>query len=205
MIKVYIVNSVMYTEYWTTLGEWVEFPTPKEKIEMAFESIGVKCGDCYGYLIKECESPICGLISYVSEHEELDKLNYLACLIDGMPERDLDKFIAIMGSGCSDAENLDDVINLIFNLDAYDIIPGIYDYECLGVYYANNAGIVDIPHELMDYIDYGRYGRKIAMDDGGGIFGDYYVRPTGEALTKVFDGSCENIPAKYRIFQRSVI
>ena len=65
--------------------------------------------------------------------------------------------------------DIDDLINLTFNLDCYDIMPGINDESDLGYYYAHEAGIYSEKDlgPLANYIDYERYGRDIAMDEQG--------------------------------------
>jgi hypothetical protein len=46
-----------------------------------------------------------------------------------------------MEAGCDEVSDIDDLINLTFNLDCYDIMPGINDESDLGYYYAHEAGI----------------------------------------------------------------
>ncbi len=72
-----------------------------------------------------------------------------------------------MESGCDEVSDIDDLINLTFNLDCYDIMPGINDESDLGYYYAHEAGIYSEKDlgPLANYIDYERYGRDIAMDE----------------------------------------
>ena len=69
------------------------------------------------------------------------KLNYLAALIDELSLSDQEKLVAIMEAGCDEVSDIDDLINLTFDLDCYDIMPGINDESDLGYYYAHEAGI----------------------------------------------------------------
>lgn len=48
------------------------------------------------------------------------------------PALELEHFVAIMDSGCDEVNDLDDLINLTYNLDNYDFIPDIKDYDDLG-------------------------------------------------------------------------
>jgi len=48
-------------------------------------------------------------------------------LIDELPLSDQEKLVAIMEAGCDEVSDIDDLINLTFNLDCYDIMPGIND------------------------------------------------------------------------------
>ena len=74
-----------------------------------------------------------------------------------------------MEAGCDEVSDIDDLINLTFNLDCYDIMPGINDESDLGYYYAHEAGIYSEKDlgPLADYIDYERYGHDIAYDEQG--------------------------------------
>ena len=68
-------------------------------------------------------------------------IRYLAALIDGLSLSDQEKLAAIMESGCDEVSDIDDLVNLTFNLDCYDIMHGINDKSDLGYYYAHEAGI----------------------------------------------------------------
>ncbi len=58
-------------------------------------------------------------------------------MIDELSLSDQEKLVAIMEAGCDEVSDIDDLINLTFNLP------------------------------LANYIDYERYGRDIAMDEQG--------------------------------------
>ena len=48
-------------------------------------------------------------------------------MIDELSLSDQEKLVAIMEAGCDEVSDIDDLINLTFNLDCYDIMPGIND------------------------------------------------------------------------------
>ena len=56
-----------------------------------------------------------------------------------------------------------DLINLIDNLDKYEIYPGEDDYSDLGRYYIDEVGVMEIPEHLANYIDYEAYGRDAIL------------------------------------------
>ena len=154
------------------VGEWVKLPTTEEEMQKVFERIGIGKQDEFGqpyeeWFITDYECPIYGVQKMLGEYESLDKLNYLAALIDELSLSDQEKLVAIMESGCDEVSDIDDLINLTFNLDCYDIMPGINDESDLGYYYAHEAGIYSEKDlgPLANYIDYERYGRDIAMDE----------------------------------------
>ena len=97
--------------------------------------------------------------------------------------------------------SIDDLINLTFNLDCYDIMPGINDESDLGYYYAHEAGIYSEKDlgPLANYIDYERYGRDIVMDEQGRFTDEGYVRVASERWDRQFDGELDDIPDEYRI------
>jgi len=137
----------------------------------------------------------------LGEYESLDKLNYLAALIDELSLSDQEKLVAIMEAGCDEVSDIDDLINLTFNLDCYDIMPGINDESDLGYYYAHEAGIYSEKDlgPLANYIDYERYGRDIAMDEQGRFTDEGYVRVASERWDRQFNGELDDIPDEYRI------
>ena len=95
-----------------------------------------------------------------------------------------------MEAGCDEVSDIDDLINLTFNLDCYDIMPGINDESDLGYYYAHEAGIYSEKDlgPLANYIDYERYGRDIAMDEQGRFTDEGYVRVASERWDRQFNG-----------------
>ena len=118
-----------------------------------------------------------------------------------MDKWDQEKFVAIMEAGCDEVSDIDDLINLTYNLDCYDFLPDVTDEEDLGRYYIEEAGIYDTKAmgNLANYIDFERFGRDVAMDEGGRFTDDGYIRNTGDGWTRMFDGSLDDIPDEYRL------
>ena len=171
--EAFVTNLGKYNEG-MLVGEWVKLPTTEEEMQKVFERIGIGKEDEFGqpyeeWFITDYECPIYGVQKMLGEYESLDKLNYLAALIDELSLSDQEKLVAIMEAGCDEVSDIDDLINLTFNLDCYDIMPGINDESDLGYYYAHEAGIYSEKDlgPLANYIDYERYGRDIAMDEQG--------------------------------------
>ena len=88
-----------------------------------------------------------------------------------------------------------------YNLDCYDFLPDVTDEEDLGRYYIEEAGIYDTKAmgNLANYIDFERFGRDVAMDEGGRFTDDGYIRNTGDGWTRMFDGNLDDIPDEYRL------
>lgn len=203
--EAFVTNLGKYNEG-MLVGEWVKLPTTEEEMQKVFERIGIGKQDEFGqpyeeWFITDYECPIYGVQKMLGEYESLDKLNYLAALIDGLSLSDQEKLVAIMEAGCDEVSDIDDLINLTFNLDCYDIMPGINDEYDLGYYYANEAGIYSEKDlgPLADYIDYERYGHDIAYDEQGRFTDEGYVRVASERWDRQFNGELDDIPDEYRI------
>ena len=203
--EAFVTNLGKYNEG-QLVGEWVKFPTTEEEMQKVFERIGIGSTDEFGqpyeeWFITDYECPVHGVYDMLSEYESLDKLNYLASRIDEMDKWEQEKFVAIMESGCDEVSDIDDLINLTYNLDCYDFIPDIHDESDLGYYYVHDAGIYSEKElgPLANYIDYERFGRDIAMDESGKFTDEGYIRNTGDGWNHYFDGTRENIPDEYRI------
>ena len=203
--EAFVTNLGKYNEG-MLVGEWVKLPTTEEEMQKVFERIGIGKQDEFGqpyeeWFITDYECPIYGVQKMLGEYESLDKLNYLAALIDELSLSDQEKLVAIMEAGCDEVSDIDDLINLTFNLDCYDIMPGINDESDLGYYYAHEAGIYSEKDlgPLANYIDYERYGRDIAMDEQGRFTDEGYVRVASERWDRQFNGDLDDIPDEYRI------
>lgn len=203
--EAFVTNLGKYNEG-QLVGEWVKFPTTEEEMQKVFERIGIGSKDEFGvmyeeWFITDYECPVHGIYDMLGEYESLDKLNFLASRIDEMDKWEQEKFVAIMEAGCDEVSDIDDLINLTYNLDCYDFIPDIHDESDLGYYYVHDAGIYSEKElgPLANYIDYERFGRDVAMDESGRFTDEGYIRNTGDSWDRVFDGSREDIPDEYRI------
>ncbi len=190
------------------VGEWVKFPTTQEELSRICESIGVDTTDEHGQPYKELfitdyDCPAYYAKRVLGEYESLDKLNYLAALIEDLPKYDQDKLSAIVAGGCDKVNNIDDLINLTFNLDCYGFVPDATDDYSLGYYYVHEIGIYSSATRelgmLSNYIDYESLGRDIAFDQDGHFTDEGYVCDNWDKWEIQFDGTLEDIPDKYRI------
>lgn len=203
--EAFVTNLGKYNEG-ELVGEWVKFPTTEEELKKVFERIGIGAKDSFGntyeeWFITDYDCPINGVYQMLGEYENLDKLNYLAALIDELSKGDQEKLVAIMNGGCDRVSDIDDLINLTFNLDTYDFIPSVHDDEDLGYYYLHDAGIYSEKDlgPFANYIDYERYGRDVRFEEGGSFTDEGYVRSSNDSWNIQFDGSRDDIPDEYRI------
>ena len=203
--EAFVTNLGKYNEG-ALVGEWVHFPTTEEEMKEVFERIGIGSKGEFGqvyeeWFITDYDCSIHGVSNLLGEYENLDKLNYLAARLDEMSRSELEHFVAIMDSGCDEVNDLDDLINLTYNLDNYDFIPDIKDYDDLGRYYFFEGGynIDNKFGSFVDYIDFERYGEDCAINEGGTLTDAGYIRPTGDSWNRYFDGTLEDIPDEYRV------
>lgn len=203
--EVFVTNLGKYNEG-ELVGEWVKLPTTEEEMKALFDRIGIGAKDEFGqvyeeYFITDYDCSIHGVTEVLGEYESLDALNYFAARLDEMPKHEQDHFVAIMESGCDEVSGLTDLINLTYNLDCYDFIPGIKDHDDLGRYYFSEGGYNDDNRfgSFVDYIDFERYGEDCAINEGGTLTNDGYIRPTGDSWSNYFDGSRDDIPDEYKI------
>ncbi len=155
--EAFITNLGKYNEG-ALVGEWVKFPTTAEELQKVFERIGIGSKDDFGHpyeegFITDYDCYVDGLYEMLGEYENLDELNYLASKLEELDDHDYEHFQAAMQ--VSDyTGSVKDLINLINNLDKYEIYPGVDDYSDLGRYYIDEVGVMEIPEHLANYIDY---------------------------------------------------
>lgn len=198
----FITNLGKYNEG-DLVGEWVKFPTTHEELQEVFKRIGIGGTDDFGqpyeeWFITDYDCYVGGLYDKLGEYENLDELNYLASKLDEMDRGEYNQFLAAMEMG-NHSSSLQEIINLIENLDCYDVYPDIEDHDDLGRYYIDELDAMQVPEHLKNYIDYEAYGRDIALEEGGDFTEFGYVRDTGSSFTEIYDGDRENIPEEYRI------
>ena len=194
LFEAYITNLGKYNEG-ELAGETLKFPTTTEEVQALLKRIG---GDGVRYeefFITSFDGAVLGLYDYLTEYENLDELNHLACLLSELEQSDLEKFEAVIDSG-GHTSSVADLINLTQNLDCYEFYPDIESEEDLGRYATKD---LPIPEELKDYFDYEAYGRDVSINEGGHFApGGYIVQTSGDF--KEFYHGIKDIPAEHRVF-----
>ena len=198
----FITNLGKYNEG-ELVGEWVKFPTTAEEMKKVFERIGIGQADEFGcvyeeWFVTDYDCYVDGLYDKLGEYVNLDELNYLASRLDEMTPSEYEQFQAAIEMG-EHTRSLEDLINLTYNLDCYDVYPGIHDHDDLGRYYIEELGAMEIPSYLESYFDYEAYGRDVALEEGGEFTDFGYVRDTGDRFYEEYDGQIESIPEEYRV------
>ena len=201
VIEAYVTNLGKYNEG-QLVGEWVKFPVSKEEMSAVFDRIGIGA-EYEEIFITDYDTSLYGVSSQLGEYENLDKLNYLAGVIAELDASEREKYEAVLESGLSlGQEGIDGLINLAYNLDNYDMLPGVEDEDDLGRYYAELMYGEDMEKkmgELANYIDFARYGSDCQINESGMFTDKGYMRDTGCGWNEYFDGSLEDIPDEYRL------
>lgn len=201
VIEAYVTNLGKYNEG-ELVGEWVKFPVSKEEMNDVLNRIGIGA-EYEEIFITDYDTSLYGVSSQLGEYENLNKLNYLAGVIAELDASDREKYEAVLESGLSlGQDGIDGLINLAYNLDNYDMLPGIEDEDDLGRYYAElmyGENLDEKMGELAHYIDFERYGSDCQINDSGMFTDKGYMRDTGVTWDRYFDGSLEDIPDEYRL------
>lgn len=138
----------------------------------------------FPFLITNYESDVLGLYDCLGEYAGLDELNYLAHLLEGMNENEIEKFKAAFAFG-NHTDGAGDLFNLAQNPDCFDFYPGMEEEEGLGRYFAEEMRLIDIPEHIRGYFDYEAYGRDIDLNGIGGFVPGGYLCESGERLSSI--------------------
>lgn len=113
------------------------------------------------YFITDSETDILDIS--IDEYASLIDLNELAAKIEELADFDYTKLAAVLEWESPLA--VAGVIEIIENLDSYDLLPDVEDDKALGEYFGLECGVFDaVPEHLRCYIDYEHYGRDIRME-----------------------------------------
>ena len=158
-MSIYLTNLGEYVDG-CLIGQWVQLPIPQERLQEVLTQIGI--GDEHEeYFITDSETDILDIS--IDEYASIDELNELAAKIEELADFDYTKLAAVLEWESPLA--VAGVIEIIENLDSYDLLPDVEDDEALGEYFGVECGAFDtIPEQLRYYIDYEHYGRDIRLE-----------------------------------------
>ena len=197
LFEAYITNLGKYNEG-ELVGETLKFPTTTEEVQALLKRIGVDGVRYEEFFITSFDGDVLGLYDYLTEYENLDELNYLACLLSELDQGELEKFEAVIDSG-EHTSSVADLINLVQNLDCYEFYPGVEDDETLGRIYVEDMEAIDVPEHLLNYFDYEAYGRDIRLEEDGHFAPGGYVLNNGGQFIEHYHG-IEDIPDEHKVF-----
>ena len=197
LFEAYITNLGKYNEG-ELVGETLKFPTTTEEVQGLLKRIGVDGVRYEEFFITSFDGDVLGLYDYLTEYENLDELNHLACLLSELDQGDLEKFEAVIDSG-EHTSSVADLINLTQNLDCFEFYSDVYSDEELGRMYVLEFGGVEVPEHLIDYIDYEAYGRDVRINESAHFAPGGYVFDNGSRFIEHYSGR-EDIPDEHKVF-----
>ena len=156
-ISIYLTNLNRYING-MLCGEWVKLPIPQEELETVLHRIGTENDE---FFITDYETLLGNL--HISEYASISDLNELAEKIDGLADCDYEKLGAVLE--CESCLTIAEILEIIDELDSFDLLTEVEDDEALGEYYAEVGCIFHgIPDSISRYFDFSSYGRDIRLE-----------------------------------------
>lgn len=196
LFEAYITNAGKYAEG-QLVGETLKFPTTTEEVQALLKRIGVDGIRYEEYFITSFDGDVLGIYDCLYEYASLDELNHLACLLSELTPEEIATFEAVINKG-DHTSSVAELINLTYNLDCYELLPGVDDDEALGIIYADELED-KISEELQGYFDYEAYGRDVRLNEGGHFAPGGYLHDSGSPFVKFYHGP-EDIPPEHKVF-----
>lgn len=156
---IYLTNLGRYNEG-CLMGEWVKLPLPEDKLETVLARIGID--DQYEeYFISDYESIFDNL--YIGEYTSIDELNVFAEKLEELADFEYEKLAAVLESEA--CMTIAEVLQIIEDLDSFDLLAEVDDDTALGEYYADFGCIFHgVPDHIQRYFDFDSYGRDIRLE-----------------------------------------
>ena len=159
-ISVYLTNLGKYVEGYL-MGEWVKLPVDKDKLQDVLDRIGIDGVQYEEYFISDYENLLGNL--HISEYSSIQELNELAEQLEGLADPDYEKLAAVLE--CESSMSIAEILELIDDLDSFDLLAEVETDEALGEYYADVGCIFHgIPDHIQRYFDFEAYGRDIRLE-----------------------------------------
>lgn len=95
LFEAHVTNLGKYNEG-VLAGEPLSFPASPQAVQALLKDIGVDGIRYEEFFITSFDGDVLGLYDYLSEYENLDELNHLACLLSELPQSEIEKFEAAL-------------------------------------------------------------------------------------------------------------
>ncbi len=155
-MAIFITNLSRYHNI--LCGEWVKLPIPQDELDAVLSRIGSE-GD--EFFITDYEVLFGNL--HISEYASIQELNELAERLEGLADHEYEKLAAVLE--CESSMSITEVLEIIDELDNYDLLEDVDDDEALAAYYIDNGYIFcDVPENIKMYLDLDRLGRDIRLE-----------------------------------------
>ena len=197
VFEAYITNLGKYAEG-QLVGETLKFPATTEEVQSLLKNIGVDGVRYEEFFITAFDGDVMGLYDYLTEYENLDELNHLAHLISELDSDEIETLEAALNKG-DHTSSVADIINLVHNLDCYELHPGVTDDETLGRIYVEDMELLDVPDNVLPYFDFEAYGRDARINENGRYINGGYMIRSGDSFEEIYHGKTD-IPKEDRVF-----
>lgn len=192
MLEIYLTRS-------EGQGVWLKLPTSLEEIGKANAALDDIDSVHLVTSVTDAASSVPNLSEYlrgvVATDRTLKELQFLSQRINGMTEQEQ----SILGAALKIEQpyTLMEIVNLSYNMDKFAVYPEVHNEVELGQHLLKH-GKIDIPADLIPYVDYGLVGGGYAHDHAGCFSNTGYTVRTGEALKPIYDGKQLPDPAYER-------
>lgn len=177
----------------------VVFPTTRSEMQNALKAIGVDGIRDRRVILTEHDSNLHpNFCCCLSQYDSVDEVNYLARLLSGLSDGELETFQAVLEYGEHD-QCAADLIDLALNLNCYELHPGVDTDEELGRIYADFNEAIEVPENIRNYFDYEAYGRDMRLNEGGCFVNNGYLTRNPGGFVPQYAGP-EDIPPEHRVF-----
>lgn len=159
-ISIYLTNLGKYVEG-CLVGEWVKLPVDKDKLQEVLDRIGIDGQQYEEVFISDYETLLGNL--HISEYASISDLNVFAERLEDLADPDYEKLAAILE--CESSMSIAEVLEIVDELDNFDLLEDVDDDEALAAYYLDNGYIFcDVPDNIKMYLDLDRLGRDIHLE-----------------------------------------
>ena len=154
------------------LEHWIRLPI--KRVDIAKEPYKLSKKDV---VIKEIQIE---LFDYdvIPLDSSINELNYLAEKLSGLNNSEIEKLKNIVEFK-DDIDSIHDLINLIDNLEEFELIKGVRNYHDLGEYYSDNY----------EYESFEQLGEDIANNDNGFFTDKGYISCPNDTYYEEYDGT----------------
>ena len=174
------------------------FPATTEKVQAALREIHVDGMRYEEYVITGYSSDIPGLTSVLPEYADIDELNYLAHRLADLSPAGKATFAAAVQHG-EYSGNVQDLINLTYNLRCFTLIPGIQTNEDYGRYLVEHYRDFFLPPAARYYFNYDEYGETTIINEGGMLTAQGYIFDNRTPFQQYYGG--QEVPSEFKVFQ----
>lgn len=176
---------------WNNKEAEIILPKKQNELDQTLSECGIATDEDYTVISVKCGFD--SIDRYLQGMRTIEELNFLAQLMDGLSQDDMDTFDAIVKENlnlhCKSLKTMKDLINLCYNIGKYNFEPGIWDLEDLGKQFVENDNhAMKMDEIIFDNVDLKAVGRAVQQKHGGVFTDEGYVSNFYEEFPEKYDG-----------------